>query len=145
MDADSARCNECAERAASEGEPRLTKRLHGEREDECPNAGGPVTARLKVVRHDGTLVLRSLHVEFGEWRECERRQHIRLDNRGINECSVGASPADEMCGLEHLEWLIPGRRQLDAGGSQGGDPFLGRDVGCEASWVGRGNSPLGRI
>src|SRR4029079_10806995 len=71
VDAHSARCDECAERAASEGEPRLTECLHGEREDECSDAGGPVTTRLKVVRHDGTLVLRSLHVEFGEWRECE--------------------------------------------------------------------------
>ena len=96
-----------------------------------------------MVRHDGTFVLGPLHVEFGEWRECERRQHIRLDDRGIDECRVGASPADEMRGLEHLERLIPGRRQLDAGGSQGGDPFVGRDVRCEAGWVGRGNS-LGR-
>ena len=58
----------------------------------------------------------------------------------VGSTSVGGpSPADEMRGLEHLERLIPGRLQLDAGGSQGGDPFVGRDVRCEAGWVGRGN------
>jgi len=109
--------DERAGRAGSEGEPRLTKCLHGEREDECSDAGGAVAVRLEVVRHDGAIVLGLLHVEFGEWREYGRRQHIRLDDRGIDECRVGASAADEVRWLEHLERLIPDRRQPDAGGS----------------------------
>src|SRR5262249_38819398 len=77
-------CSECESRL-------ITGCLHGEREDECPDTGGAVAARLEMMRHDSALVLCPLHVEFGEWRGHGRRQHIRLDDRGIDECRVGAS------------------------------------------------------
>ena len=70
VDAHTARRDKRADRAGSfEGEVRrLTGCLHGEREDECPDAGGAVTVRLEVVRHAGAIERGLLHVECGEWR-----------------------------------------------------------------------------